>query len=82
MVLMKDHRSDWQPGYAIDAPEQSTACTSCGTVADKAADLRPFYVTTWTVRNQRLDYFAHYCADCAQVVIGLFGLKEHANGRI
>ena len=81
MEVFKDHHSDWLPGIAAFAMEKTEACTSCGQVVASEANLKPFYVTAYSQKNTRLDYYGYYCEDCSVLVRGSFDLKESANGK-
>jgi hypothetical protein len=81
MEVFKDHHSDWLPGLAAFSVQNIEACTSCGTVVDNEARLKPLYVTAYSQKNMRVDYYAYYCEDCSVLVRGSFDLKESVNGK-
>ena len=81
IVVLKDHHDDWIPGGPAYMAQSVNACTNCATERQDNGPLSPFYVTTWSRTNQRVDYCGYYCRECADTTIGVFGLKETANGR-
>ena len=81
MAVFKDHHSDWLPGLAAFSKESIEACTSCGSVVDSEARLKPLYVTAYGQKNMRLDYYGYYCEDCSALVRNSFDLKEDVNGK-
>jgi hypothetical protein len=49
--------------------------------AESEARLKPFYVTAYSQKNQRVDYYAYYCDECSGLVTISFDLKESVNGK-
>ena len=80
MEVFKDHHRDWLPGLAAFAVENIEACTSCGSMVEHEAKLKPLYVTAYSQKNMRVDYYAYYCEDCSVLVRNSFDLKESVNG--
>jgi hypothetical protein len=81
MEVFKDHHSDWLPGLAAFSVQNIEACTNCGSVVEHEARLKPLYVTAYSQKNMRVDYYGYYCEDCAVIVRNSFDLKESVNGK-
>ena len=79
--VFKDHHKDWLPGIAAYGLMNIEACTWCGVTAESEARLKPFYVTAYTQKQQRVDYYAYYCDECSGLVSKSFELKEYVNGK-
>jgi hypothetical protein len=81
MEVFKDHHKDWLPGLAAYSIWSIEACTWCGVMVGTEAKLKPFYVTAYSQKNQRVDYYAYYCDECSGLVSKSFELKESVNGK-
>lgn len=73
--LVAKYGSDWSDGFVLNRFETVRKCSSCRVEAGTATELRPMYVTAYSVRGNKYDYYATYCDECADVLIGTFELK-------
>jgi hypothetical protein len=74
--MASEHRDQWDDGFLLRKQGESWACRSCGVVDQEPGTRHPMYVTCWNFRNVRFDYSSLYCDDCADMLIGKFGLAK------
>lgn len=74
--LASVYRSQWSDGFMLQKINGQWACCSCGEVSEDKDARHPLYVTGWNFKQARFDYSALYCDNCADMLIGQFGLKR------
>lgn len=65
----------WSDGFVLRRFDRESACHGCGVVRGDNGTLHPLYATGFSRNNQRFDYYASYCSDCASRVIQSFDLR-------
>ena len=76
--LVARYGKDWGDGFVLNHFTAVSKCSTCGKERGERGTLHPMYVTAYSAKGTRYDYFATYCDECADVLIDTFDLAEGA----
>lgn len=74
--LVARYGSKWSDGLILNRFGFESKCTDCEMQAHAVGLLHPMYVTAYSAKGTRYDYYAVYCGDCANSLIDTFNLTE------
>jgi len=72
---LSQHRDDWRDSTMLQRNDPKPHCYSCQHETDDVTEYSRFFLTAYVAKDQRRDYQAYYCRDCAAMVSG--ELKLH-----
>lgn len=75
-LLTSNYGRNWSDGFVLNKFSETAKCSQCGVQRGTDGSLHPMYVTAYSSRNLRHDYYAAYCPECAQTLIDTFELAE------
>lgn len=74
--LVARYGNRWSDGFILNKFGAESECSDCGKKSSAVGFLHPMYVTCYSQRGSRYDYYATYCTDCAGVLVDTFELTE------
>lgn len=73
--LCATYGRNWSDGFILNRFSNETQCSECGEKRGATGTLHPMYVTCYSAKGTRYDYYGTYCDTHATALIDTFALQ-------